>query len=738
MGGFGVQPQRRRRRDLRLWAGILLVLAGVAGMVWTVRAARRPGLDTSGFAGVLSFGVSVLGLLVGIASLAVALEGYWADRQEAADSVQLADKANDLARKVRQGWELEAKARQLYVDGSLTVSWQQAPAGLTEPWARICAVAEKWQTGGAPNPAEWAADSASLGGAGAERITEVFSKRVPTQRLVVLGREGAGKSVLLVQLLLGLHELRIKNSQQPVPVLLSLASWNPVEESDLFAWMDRRLSMDYEFLGQPAPAPDSSISLARALLNDKRILPLLDGFDEIKQGFRMEALRRINAALLAGQGIVLACRTEDYQSALSDEPADSQARPVPLAQAAGIELQDLDVQTVRDHLCEGGRDELLSRHWRPVTEQLSAADGAVTLALRTPLMASLAADIYSIRPGDAIAGGPSPGDLIVDPATDTPRTRGEIEDQLLAGFVPAAYRPGRVRTPWTPEEAERSLGFLAGHLRDNMGGTTDIEWWNLRRAVPRIVHAVVIGVPFWVAIAVGTILAIHNSGSAWLGGTLGVVTAGWVLGTLYALMEPKPEPAARIRVSWLSAAMVVGISCFVAYREDVGTGVLVLPVAVVIVFLGFGRKATQDADTVVAMDPLSLLERDRKTARTIILGPAVLGLIGIAGLLTFGLVRQGPAAFTGATAELPLTEVALTASGGIGLSLYGGLALAFRHTASPALTITCWYLALRRKTPRSLVSFLVDAHLQHGVLRRVGAVYQFRHLDVQRHLADHQ
>ncbi|WP_411133682.1 hypothetical protein [Streptomyces sp. C10] len=717
--------------------GILLALPGAAGVVWTVGAARKPGLDASGMAGVLGFGVSILGLVVGIASLAVAWVAYQADRREAADSVQLSGIANDLAREVRKAWRAEAEVRQLYVHGTLSVSWQQAPAGLTAPWASICAAAERWPTGGAPNPDEWAADPAGLEGAGAERITEVFSKQVPTHRLIVLGREGAGKSVLLVQLLLRLLALRGENSEKPVPVLLSLASWNPVEESDLFAWIARRLAINYEFLGLAAPAPNRSISRARALLDDQQILPLLDGFDEIKQGFRMEALRRINAALQAGQGIVLACRTEDYRNALSYEPAGSGSRPVPLAQAAGIELQDLDMETVRDLLCEGTRDGGLSQRWQPVTEQLSDATRPVALALGTPLMASLAADIYTPRPGDVISEIPSPVDLIVDPATGTPRTRVEIEDQLLAGFLPATYaRRHAGSTRWTTEEAEQSLRFLAGHLRDNVGGTTDIEWWNLHRAVPRVIHALVIGVPFWVALAVAAPLAIASSVSAWLVATAVVLVAGWVLGTLHAFLEPKPEPAARIRISWLSAALVVGISCFVAYHEDVGTGILVLPLGIVIVFVGFGRKATQDADTVVAMDPLSLLERDRKTARTIIMGPAVLGVISLAGLLTFGLVTQGPAAY--ADAGFPLSEVTLAMLGLMGLSVYGGLAVAFRHTASPALTITCWYLALRRKAPRNLMSFLVDAHQQYTVLRRVGAVYQFRHLDLQRHLADRQ
>jgi hypothetical protein len=33
------------------------------------------------------------------------------------------------------------------------------------------------------------------------------------------------------------------------------------------------------------------------------------------------------------------------------------------------------------------------------------------------------------------------------------------------------------------------------------------------------------------------------------------------------------------------------------------------------------------------------------------------------------------------------------------------------------------------------MGFLDDAHVHRGVLRQVGTIYQFRHLDLQRHLA---
>ncbi|WP_030019567.1 hypothetical protein [Streptomyces monomycini] len=59
------------------------------------------------------------------------------------------------------------------------------------------------------------------------------------------------------------------------------------------------------------------------------------------------------------------------------------------------------------------------------------------------------------------------------------------------------------------------------------------------------------------------------------------------------------------------------------------------------------------------------------------------------------------------------------------------------------LAVTSWgsfgaariCLALRRQVPWDLMGFLEDAHRSRGVLRQVGAVYQFRHIDLQRHLA---
>ncbi|MBL7630173.1 hypothetical protein I7412_24015 [Frankia sp. CN6] len=61
-----------------------------------------------------------------------------------------------------------------------------------------------------------------------------------------------------------------------------------------------------------------------------------------------------------------------------------------------------------------------------------------------------------------------------------------------------------------------------------------------------------------------------------------------------------------------------------------------------------------------------------------------------------------------------------------GLGDYGAWAL---------FTLTRAWLAARGRLPRNLMAFLADAHEKRGVLRQVGPVYQFRHLELQHRLA---
>jgi len=119
-----------------------------------------------------------------------------------------------------------------------------------------------------------------------DEIVKVFA-RVPSHRLVVLGGPGAGKTVLVQKLVSGLLEKRRPGDR--VPVLLRVASWNP-DKVPFKEWLLLRLADDY-----PALSPTGSgKTLARRMVDDGRIIPVLDGLDEMPERLRPRALIRLN------------------------------------------------------------------------------------------------------------------------------------------------------------------------------------------------------------------------------------------------------------------------------------------------------------------------------------------------------------------------------------------------------------------------------------------------------------
>jgi hypothetical protein len=78
---------------------------------------------------------------------------------------------------------------------------------------------------------------------------------------------------------------------------------------------------------------------------------------------------------------------------------------------------------------------------------------------------------------------------------------------------------------------------------------------------------------------------------------------------------------------------------------------------------------------------------------------------------------------------------------GFGVGLVVGLGVGFAFSMfetawGPFVIARCRH-ALGGHFPWRLMSFLADAHQKRGVLRQAGAVYQFRHVDLQRRLAMH-
>ena len=703
---------------------------------------RRTGLISLALAGV-STGVALwaadrfhLGLATTAVTVLFALTplyqswaSYRADREDADSTPEWEQRAEALAHAVRRQWEAESGLRRLNDPYSMPVSWQAAPVDLVESLSRLRAVAAGWPGGASAAETEWAVDEDELSGTGGQ-IGDVLSRLVPTKRLVVLGEPGSGKTVLLMRLVLDLLARRERNSgDRLVPVLFPMASWNPARE-DLVTWLERRLLLDYPALAEPSLMQDVRMSTARALMERGLIFPVLDGLDELPHALQAEALATINRTLPLGQGMVLSSRIAEYREATRIAFGLS----IKLAGAAGIELRPVQPDDAAAYLLgDSGDGPEAERRWRAVVGRLGS-QAPVGRALRTPLMLFLASTIYNPRPGENWSAIPDPSELC-DPNTMV--TPHDIESHLFDAFLPAAYRarPGQAHR-WTAEEAEAAFVYLARHLQHDLGGTPDLAWWQLPQStygfLSRIKGCATTG------LLAGLLAGCSAVGFGWPG----CLVAGWSIGILVMLTisVSRPEPADRVRWSWSWPRLVIGAALGTIFGLDVfpaltamsggdgsASGNLsdgavtgaVIGLLSVLTASGKSRKA----DIATAVGSAALLALDRRSYRNLaILGTGVGLIVWVPVYLALAWI-SGPPVLDFAIAE------------GLLVAPVFGLTFASARTAWGAFTVTRWKLALTGKTPRDLMAFLADAHERRGVLRQVGAAYQFRHIDLQHRLA---
>jgi hypothetical protein len=649
----------------------------------------------------------------------------------------LARAADRLAAEVGAQWRAEAHVRRVNDDNALIVSWTGAEDDLVEHGSAT-AVDEGPEQDKPPGQPSGTGD-----------LLPVL-RSVPSGRLVVLGGPGTGKTVLLVRLLLDLMTDRDakgpRRGEDPVPVLLPLASWHPVER-DFTSWFLDRLCLDHPWLAQPLHPQHGTVGAGRMLLTHGRLLPLLDGLDEIPDALRSQAVAGINDALGREDRFVLSSHTDAYRQAV--RPPD--AVPIPLRRAAAITLNEPDPKAVRKYvLREAGGAPEASARWSAALVALGT-DTPAGQTLRTPLMISLASEIYNPRRGegparhrgahaDADAQRPAPvARGLPDPTDLCDRTRfptaDDVENHLLDSFVRTAYRrrpgPGPMDSSPTAR-AEQHLTFLARHLEHNLGGRTEIAWWELPVAAAGWGPAILLSSMCAVLGAAATSLLGSWLFSLIAGLFLGVMAPGvWFV---RSSEQEHPAPAKGLRwsakavITWTIATAVFVVVCGLIWGTE----------AAITAYIGdFGWTYTilfaigvTPADLSTQVSPGAALATDRRFAWT-------MTLVGGIGTTVAAVAMAAEINAPGHTAaEAVLYGLRY------GLSIGGGsvVFLALWHSAGAwgQFAIGHTWLALRRRLPWHLMEFLSDAHLTRGVLRQTGATYQFRHARLQQRLAGYK
>lgn len=255
-----------------------------------------------------------------------------------------ADATEQLAKAVAARWQREEEHRQIQDPFPLPVRWQAAPEELTDHWANILRL-----------PAGVAADPLDLDGR-LDDIAELY-RRIPSGRLVVLGRSGSGKTILALRFVL--DRLKSRTPAEPVPVIFSIGAWNPTAIT-LRDWLAGQLTRDHP--GYAAQGPGGA-TLASALVESGRILPVLDGFDEMADGLRRPALEALNATTLP---LLLTSRPAEYAAAVAETDV--------LTSAAALELTDLTLDDLANYLPrttrKPGRANPTANAWDPVLTTL--------------------------------------------------------------------------------------------------------------------------------------------------------------------------------------------------------------------------------------------------------------------------------------------------------------------------------------------------------------------------------
>jgi hypothetical protein len=640
---------------------------------------------------------------LGLPTLWVTWAAYRGPRRARAGGPTLGQVADQLAIAIGAQWEAEAAVRRLNDPYPLPVSWGPAEASLTDSWESLVKLA----TGGGgwpvpPPPGTWAVGPEDLAGKGGE-LVEVLA-RVPTGRLVVLGEPGAGKTMLMVRLVLDLLVRRPAGG--PVPLLASVASWSPADQ-DLRGWLADQLVTDHPALATLPPGDSTKSTQAAALMAAGLIVPVLDGLDEIPAQVRGSAISRINDALRPGEQVVVTCRTKEYRDAIRPESGVE----VTLRAAAAVQLHPLDADTVRSYLSDDAAGPVTRARWAPVLAVLGT-EAPAGEALTTPLMVGLARAIYDPRPGELTEGLCDPAELCSPDLTD----RAAAESLLFDAFIPAAYRHN-LAGRWKAQDAERWLVFLARHLERTIGGS-DLAWWQLSLGSPGFVLAAVV--------AVGVVLGAVN------GVTFGIrfqVVAGVVAGiatwvvvsaliAMAAVLRESIKPVRGIRLRPprrrnIVVGVAAGVAAGVALGAGVGAGV-----AVAVGFVDWVtdlESAPFDLGSVT--NPQIVLAGDRRTG--VALGFAWGSLLGVVAGIAAGIAA-------GVT-----TGIVVGAAVG---AVFGSVSN-FTFSAWPTYLMARIGLVLRRRLPWQFMGFLADAH-RRGVLRQVGAVYQFRHVELQHRLAN--
>jgi hypothetical protein len=659
--------------------------------------------------------------------------------------------ADRLAEGMHSAWLSEARHRGIVTPAPASVRWRWAPPDVSADSKELTDDV----AGSAPSPLPGQRrDPVLLRSGVVTRLHDELYARLPHGRLVLLGTGGAGKTGAMILLLLAALDARrslpaAERGRVPVPVWLTLGGWDP-SESTLSHWAAETIRRDHPYLR----ASDFGTDAVNSLLANAKVALFLDGLDEMPEAVRSQALSRLDEES-GTLRMVLSSRPDEYRHALTEGR---------LHNAAVIEIRPVRPRSAAEFLL---RDQLGPQQakWQHVVAELQADPQCVaTRALDNPLTLSLARAVYVSR---------DPSELL-DPKRFPSVTA--VRAHLIERILPTAYPNPRERA-----RAQRWLGWVAHHV----DAGRDIAWWRIPAWIPRWqVSLVILAAGMAAGILAGLAASLYQvsdavsefrhptaaarpySSNLIVGltqATTGFMSLGAIFGLIFSvLLLIVTGPVARTpREPLRIVPRRLGLHDTIRLLRVIAASVLLIAAVYAIITVVLPTYDIAMADGITTIPSLQFAELADPNY-----GLAASALIGIPAGLLLGLnvLWTVPAAQTGAaspsrtyqqdrrTSRQVALAVLITAIGTEIIYLYlqplyslwdlpllaaiaiaPALAIPLATGSAPVLFLVELIVGRVVHPPRFMRLFEDAVHRQ--VLRQAGSVYQFRHAELQDHLA---
>ncbi|MBE9069474.1 NACHT domain-containing protein, partial [Leptolyngbya cf. ectocarpi LEGE 11479] len=194
-----------------------------------------------------------------------------------------------------------------------------------------------------------------------QTIANVFERPDIAGKLLILGQPGAGKTTTLLDLAKDLVILAQQDMSQPIPVLFNLSSWQD-DKQTIAQWLVKELREKYQVRE----------AKGQELMEAKKLLPLLDGLDELAAQRQKECVKAINTWLgsdLGASKVTICSRIQEYKT-----------YKTVLTLNGAICLQPLKKLQIERYLQQTGKTEL----WSVVSQDETVVD-----LVRVPLWLSV-------------------------------------------------------------------------------------------------------------------------------------------------------------------------------------------------------------------------------------------------------------------------------------------------------------------------------------------------------------